>query len=475
MSRFFAGKLTRRQILTGCAVAVAAAVSVWVWAGGLAGRSSTANEGGDVESESSRRLLVLVDRLNQFAGPELWQEYTAIVVPRRTSQLAAKALGRVESVLVDVGDAVQSGQLLIQLDQEQLAADVEVARSNLLVAQNVLDELNAGPRRQDIRQAQARVDEIEASLKFSQSNLARISALREVRSVSEQNLDDAQSSYDALVARLVAASKQLELLQEGTRQEQIAAQEAQVASMQASVKSLEVRLRDQQVVAPYNGIIQERLVDEGDVLQPGQPLLELVESDSIELQVGLPAEARFSPERIGASRICVVRSSPGMNDAHTQWPVIVDRVAPAVDARTRTRKFIFRLDDSDRSRYADVFEIGESVTLKIKLSDVDTASGQLPSAIRDAHWVPTRALVDGPRGLRMLYAVSMLEKHGEATVEQRPVELVAVRGDWALVRGPLVDEEMIVTEGVHRIVAGQIVRVRESENAVATAKPRVTN
>lgn len=419
-----------------------------------------------------RRLKVLTSTFAETLPPEYCERFTGIVVPHRASALAAKAVGRVERVLVDIGDTVEEGQLLIQLDEQQLLAERRVAEAELAVAQNRLEELETGPRRQELDRAQSRVAEIQANLDLAAANLKRAQGLRDSGAISKQEFDEQRYAVDALDSQLKAAQQQLDLLEEGTRREMLAAQRNLIRSLEAGIERIRVRLAEQQVRAPYAGQVQTRLVDEGDVVQPAQTLLQIVESSVLEVEVGLPVKLanRLQPDWADL----VVEDDRGKS---VKLPAEIARMAPSLDSSTRTRKCVFRL----HPQQGHPVVIGDAVSVCIRVPLEPAAKGSM--------WVPTTALTTGPRGLWSVYVLVApgVENHanlappnsaGGATrdaaeskpssdgkagaetewlVEQRPVELLRAYGDWSEVRGPLQFEERFITEGVHRIVRGQIV------------------
>ena len=96
------------------------------------------------EPNRVRQLSVSVLSLNQAGPAKIEDRFTGAIVPSRTSFLAAKRLSRVERVFVDIGDQVASGDLLVQLDENELKARLEVAQANLAAEHERMAELKNG-------------------------------------------------------------------------------------------------------------------------------------------------------------------------------------------------------------------------------------------------------------------------------------------------------------------------------------------
>lgn len=409
------------------------------------------------------RLLRVVTSPIRSAGPDfLIQRYTGVVSARRTSQLAAKSVGRVEAVQGDLGDAVQVGQLLVQLDDEQLKASRAAAAAQLEEARVKLEELERGPREQDIEQAEARVAESQATLKLRQANFQRLTQLHDTSAVSQQEFDESRYELEAMEAQLESAKQALAQLYEGTRREHVERQKAVVAGLVAQLDRLDADWEDRRIVAPFSGYIQSREVDEGAVVAPGQSLVTLVEAAPYEVRVGLPPDVTA---QLTESNLSVTRGDQ-------QLTVKIDRMAPAIEQRTRTREVVLLLSDA-ASR---VVQIGSAVNVSVRRP-----------ARSEGFWVPTTALTAGPRGLWAVFvavpssdaptargdaSARPEEDDGEYIIERRQVELLRAQGDWSAIRGPLSPEDRLVTEGVHRISPGQGVRiVTTTSSMLAGAQP----
>ncbi len=448
--RFFEAKLTQRHLLTRRHGAVALTL-VGLFAVAIAistGRSLFhAATNSPVHGLPSARPLLVATREISHAGPSfLTQEFTGIVSARRTTQLAAKALGRVEQLDVDLGDKVLAGQMLVRLDREQLQAQRDIIAANMAAAAALLSELHNGPRRQDIEQSEARVRELRSLTELQQSNFSRTENLRDSAAISAQELDENSFRTQAIEAQLSSAEKSLELLREGTREEQLAAQRAVLDGLAAQLKALDIQLEEKQIVAPYDGHVQARWVDEGAIVSPGQPLLEIVETGRLEVHLGVPPDLA---ENLIEGAILV--SQEGI-----EFPATMARLAPAIQLATRTRELVLELGQSESRQVA----VGAAVNVRLKTR-----------VAAQGYWIPTAALTAGERGLWAVFVA--VPKPNSATdetaathvIERRPVEMLRSQGTWAEIRGPVSATDQIVIEGVHRLVAGQSVSRSDDDDS----------
>lgn len=209
---------------------------------------------------------------------------TGTLEARVRTTVSPKIAGRIQQVLVDQGDQVQAGQLLLTLDDADLRQQVEIAQANVDSAAAALDRLRA-----DEAQANAVLSQTRRSHERAQEALA-------TNSVSEQEADRALEAYrvaEAGVARAAAG------IAEG-RTELIAAER--------NLAYRETLLADSRVTAPFDGLVVKRHREPGDIVAPGSPALSLVsleeiwvtawvdETELAELAVGQPARVVFRSE-----------------------------------------------------------------------------------------------------------------------------------------------------------------------------------
>ncbi len=366
-------------------------------------------ENADGNSPQAARLLkVATSRLSDAGPTYLSQDFTGIVVPRRSSRLAAKVIGRVESLQVDLGDRVSEGQVLIQLDHAELDGLRGVAEASLASAKSRLQELERGPRAQEIEQAKAKVAELEASLQLKQANFERTSRLRQ-SSTTGQEVDEARFAVDVARAQKAAAEQAWEMLMEGTRQEQLDIQRATVAGLESELERIDADLADRIIVAPFAGNIKARYLDEGSIVSPGQALLEIVESPPYDIRVGLPSELD-------------VQSLAGDVQITADGQILqatLERFSPTIDENTRTREVVLRLADSS----SQLVTPGTAVSIAVRTQ----VQGQ-------GYWLPTRSLTSG----RGDCGPSSLPCHRRSTRPAPAVASTCWRGDRWNCSGPTV-------------------------------------
>ncbi|MCP5420672.1 MAG: efflux RND transporter periplasmic adaptor subunit [Gammaproteobacteria bacterium] len=193
----------------------------------------------------------------------------------RQVDLAFNGTERITALFSQEGDHVSQGQLLATLATERLAAKVAQAEAELTAQQQVVARLEAGARREEINQARAELDLAQAQDREARRSLQRIRELARQRLASPQQVDDAEAAAEAASARVKAAEAGLELVLAGPRKEDIAAARATLQAFQAQLALANRELLDAQLFAPDDGVIQNRILEPGDMASPQKPVYTL--------------------------------------------------------------------------------------------------------------------------------------------------------------------------------------------------------
>jgi len=222
----------------------------------------------------------------------------------RQIQTAFYSTGRIQQMLAREGDAVTNGQLIAELDATRYEAAAAKAEAQVAMQQQVVARMLAGSRPEEIVQAQARAREAEAALTDALQKQVRAQALAKEEYVSQQQLDDARTAVDTKRANLEAVRQSAELAVLGPRKEDIAAAQAQLSVYEAALKLAKQELADSKLYAPADGIIQNRILEPGDMASPQSPVYTLAlnnpvwvrayvpEPDLGKISAGLRAEVR---------------------------------------------------------------------------------------------------------------------------------------------------------------------------------------
>jgi HlyD family secretion protein len=243
-----------------------------------------------------------------------------VAAPQRV-ELGATVTGRVLAVLVAEGAAVRAGQPLVMLEDAELRAALAQARAS---AQQAAARL-AGLRSTGRNAAQATVAQTDSTLLAAQAELRRTRDLVAQGFLSQARLDDAQRAVAVAQAQQAGAGAQrAAVADEGS---EVAQAQAQLALALAAVDAAAARLAQAQLLAPAEARVLQRLVEPGQIVQPGRALLALALQGPVQL-VGQVDERYLGQLQPGQAASVLADAYPAQ-----RFAAQVLRIAPLVDAQ----------------------------------------------------------------------------------------------------------------------------------------------
>ncbi|GGA38411.1 HlyD family secretion protein [Pelagibacterium lentulum] len=228
-------------------------------------------------------VLVLL-ALVSLAGFALWsaQAPQPLIVQGEVEatrvDIAPRAAGQVKAIHVDMGQRVEPGDLLVELDSPQLLAGLQAAQAQLAVAQADRNRIHS-TRPEAIAARRAEYEKAQADLVLAQATYERLSALTERSVASQQQLENAQNSLTAAQAGVEATEANLALATNGASPQERAVADAQVEQAQAAVHQIETDMAELTVYAPIGGEITSRVAEIGGLAGAGAPLLSIINLD----------------------------------------------------------------------------------------------------------------------------------------------------------------------------------------------------
>jgi HlyD family secretion protein len=207
--------------------------------------------------------------------------------------------GRLVVVVPHEGDAVVAGGELARIDESDLLSRRDGAAAQVAAAEARLAELLAGPRREEIAQAEAERAAAAERAEDAGRDLERTRILYESGAVPQEALDKASTASDIALARRSQAGEQVAMLRRGARPEQLAAQRAVVEQARAALVGAETLLGKAVLAAPFAGVVTVRHREPGEVVAPGAPVLTLIAPGDRWVRIYVP-EDRLGAVRLGA-------------------------------------------------------------------------------------------------------------------------------------------------------------------------------
>jgi HlyD family secretion protein len=214
-------------------------------------------------------------------------------VERDRLEIIAESNERIVEIVVHEGDHVQAGSVLVRQEAGIAQPRIDQSRAAVLEAQRHLADLEQGPRQREIVAARATLGGAESELQTAQSEYERVQALVQRKLLSQSNLDQARARRDSARAARDAARAGYELLQQGTRTEQVAAARAAVERATASLTEIETVAARHTVTAPRAALVEALPYKLGERPAAGRPVAVLLADGVPYARVHVPEPLRM--------------------------------------------------------------------------------------------------------------------------------------------------------------------------------------
>jgi len=310
-----------------------------------------------------------------MTGPSI----SGTLEPEREAVLRAQVSGSVLQTYADQGQAVNAGAVLARIDASGIQDAYTSARAGLVAARNAAD--------------------------VAAKDLSRNQKLLAAGAIAERDIDQSRRASIAAQAALEDANSRL--------------------------ASAEKAYRSTTVTAPFSGVVSERPVSAGDVVQPGSALFTVVDPSSMRLEASVPAE-QLASIRIGVPVNFTVSGYPGR-----QFVGRITRINPTADPTTRQVRIYVSIPNAGRALVGGLF-----------------ANGRMSSATRMGLVVPASAV-----DVRGSAPTVMRVKQGKAEKVQVQIGLSDQSSETIEVLSGLVAGDTLLLGAAQGITPGTAVRV----------------
>jgi len=274
------------------------------------------------------------------------------VIPLKEVTLAAQVPGRVQTIAGEEGDKFSAGALLLSINDDALQAKRQAAEAELSKAYNSMQSAQAQYNRELWN--------------------PRVYNPQPVSGMGFPSMFDSFFNGNNGPSNFMGNSgnkgieRHADLVTQGT---QVSSARARISQAESGLREIETKLRDSQAIAPFDGVIIKKMVEEGDTVQPGQSLLIFSYSKFLRIKVEVPA--RLMP---GLSKGMVVPARLDVNN--TQVNARVAQIAPIADSKQHTVTVKFDLPEGVPG--------GPGMYAEVMIPDVNSPAKAMPVIPRSA-------------------------------------------------------------------------------------------
>ena len=246
------------------------------------------------------------------------------------------ATGLVRTLHADQGDTVKCGDLLVEMNAEDITQQLAVAEADLAIAK-------ASLQRNDAEIAAAK-----ATLDYAKVTFERMDGLRQSNSVSQTDVDKSRQAFQVAVAHLEQAEKRkLEL-------------DAEIVRHEAQINYFRSKLAETQLKAPFDALVIRRNREQGSIVNPGVSIMDVVDTGQIWASVWVD-ETAMAAIRPGLPVDIIFRAMPDK-----KFPGKVTRTSRETDRETRE----YRVDIAPDS-LPDNWVLGQRLEVDIHVGSIE--------------------------------------------------------------------------------------------------------
>jgi len=335
--------------------------------------------------QQSASLMTILPEKNYI----ITRSYLGQITAKQHTNLSFEYSGRISAVLVDIGDVIKKGQLLAQQDTQLL--------------------------RYKTAELQSQKKQAQAQITLNQANLIRVQTLLNNGYSSLQHLDELNSKNKIL--------------------------NAQINGLNARIDTLGYQKEKSELISPFDGVITERFISNGEITTTGQPSFHIIEHSNNEINVGIPRKVA-STLAIGQI-LTVTIDDTNLKDKTKQAKLIaISQQINTVNRTVQLRlKMLKQLDKANRYN-------GQLVRVTIK-----------QEITKPGFWLPINAITDGVRGQWQIFIASPTNGENDSyQLMAATVSILHTSEQTAYINGLSLESHQIVAKGVHRYVSGQVVK-----------------
>jgi HlyD family secretion protein len=231
--------------------------------------------------------------------------------------IASKVSGRVDSIYVREGDMVRRGQLLATLDGTEIRARAVQAQAGRDAAKASRDRALNGYRSEEIRSARDNYERAAAAEAIAETTFVRYHRLMSEGVIPTQKRDEAEANYRTAREATSAAKAQYDLVRSGNRAEDRAAAIAELRKAEGAVAEATSYVDDNALRSAVDGQVMVKVVEQGELVSPGLPVLTVVDLSDQWITVNL-REDRLSGLKVGDTLTAVI---PALGSSRLQFTV----------------------------------------------------------------------------------------------------------------------------------------------------------
>ncbi|HWQ31156.1 MAG TPA: biotin/lipoyl-binding protein [Negativicutes bacterium] len=370
--------------------------------------------GSDKAAEVKVKPVKVIEVKEEVSPVKL--DYSGLVASDELRKLSFKSGGRIGEIHVEKGQQIKAGDILVELEDQDLHFSLTAAEAMMGAAQSAYDKAVKGASSEEVRNAELNVKKAQDAYAFISTSYGRIENLYKTGAVSKNDMEKAKLEVDIREAELDQAKQLLSHVKTGARIEDKKALAKQLEQAKADYDYKASLVQDAVMTSDADGYVVEVLYKEGELVPPGYPVV-VVRGNGTAVNVGL-AEKDYD------------KVKPGMRA----------NISSGTGSAEGSVKSIAQVPDAQSGTYEAEIDVSGGALNIGAVVDVEIITGTGKGI-----WIPLTSMLSD--GMDYVYLAK------GSIAEKREISIEEISGSNARVTGLLPGEQLVV-EGMKRLRAG---------------------
>jgi multidrug efflux pump subunit AcrA (membrane-fusion protein) len=297
-----------------------------------------------------------------------------LLYPRQQAAIVPKIAAPIKKAFVQRGAKVKAGQLLVELENQDLAGAATESRAGFDQAQATYETTANATVPQELQKAELDARAAKDALDAAQSVYDNRQRLVREGAIAEKDVNDARATFSAARTNYETAQKKLQDLQGFARDQELKAAAAQRDAARGRLESAQAQLNFSRLTSPIDGVVTDLPYYAGETPQSGQPIVTVMDTSQV------IARTHVSPAEAGELKVGDEANIIGPGGI--PYPAKVTQVSPALDAANSTVEVWVQADNKDGA-------LRPGTSVKVEM---------IAQTVSNALVIPDKAVLTSPGG-----------------------------------------------------------------------------
>jgi RND family efflux transporter MFP subunit len=351
------------------------------------------------KSKAGKKEFALPVQIGKVVYMDIADEVRAVgnIQAEQRVTIASEIRGRVSRIAIEEGMNVKAGDLVAQIDPREYELTLDRLRADLSASQKEYKKAQEGLRQEDKDRLDAKTRAAQSSLDLAKIELGRTKQLVDQEVLAQSALDSAEDKVSQAIETLVASQAE-QAAGMKSRSEDIEKLESEMQAIRKQVAVAELNLSKVNIVAPFEGVIIAKEIEQGAIADLGTAIVRMIGSSRLKAVLEVPQNYRNKLKKLKKAHFFVKELGVKFNYQNNLARLV--RVIPDANIYSGNIKVQIDLPDPDPGMFPGLtlestlnFGVRKNVLHVPAVSLVISEKGTVVYIVKDkkAHLVPVKA------------------------------------------------------------------------------------